>query len=175
MKRIVICPGMHSPALTQSFIREIGEDKLKDYLIFPDAEFFAYSSYHIWQWLKTDRGIAENSPPLLFITFSAGVAGGIGAALAWHYQGGEITKFIAIDGWGVPLVADFPIYRFSHDCFTHWSSAILGTGDESFYCEPSVTHLDLWQFPQSSRGWRTIRSGDKTSCSAAKYIRRLLT
>lgn len=174
MKQIIICPGIHSTQLTDSFVEEIGEKFLNNCLIFPTVKHPAYSVSAIFQWLKTSQGLPQNSPSLIFITFSAGVVGGIGAALAWQYQGGQINKFIALDGWGVPLIADFPIYRLSHDRFTHWSSAILGKGNGSFYCEPPVAHLDLWRSPQSSWGWQTVSLGLEGPLSAAQYIQSLL-
>jgi len=44
---------------------------------------------------------------------------------------------------GVPLVGNFPIHRLSHDYFTHWSSAVLGSGNDSFYADPPVEHLEM--------------------------------
>ncbi|GAB4537772.1 MAG: hypothetical protein Tsb0014_26910 [Pleurocapsa sp.] len=175
MTQIVICPGIHSPQLTDSFVAKIGKELLNNCLIFPTSEYPAYSIYDIYQWLKIFQGKPSTSPPLIFITFSAGVVGGIGAALAWHQQGGQIKKFMALDGWGVPLIANFPIYRLSHDRFTHWSSAILGGGNQGFYCDPSVEHLTLWRSPDACWGWRTINSRKATPCSAAQYIQGLLT
>ncbi|NJK53546.1 MAG: hypothetical protein HC936_13370 [Leptolyngbyaceae cyanobacterium SU_3_3] len=57
-----------------------------------------------------------------------------------------------MDGWGVPLGGDFPIYRVSHDRFTHWSSAWWVAGLDSFYADPAVAHLDLWRSPQTVQG-----------------------
>ena len=89
----------------------------------------------------------------MIIAFSAGVVAGFTAACQWQQQGGTIKGLIAFDGWGVPLLGDFPIYRVSHDEFTHYSSAILGTGNISFYADPAVDHLDLWRSPHQVRGW----------------------
>ena len=61
-----------------------------------------------------------------------------------------MKALIAFDGWGVPLVGNFPIYRISHDQFTHWSSELLGKGDKSFYADPPVEHLDLWRSDKDS-------------------------
>lgn len=91
--------------------------------------------------------------PLAFVSFSAGVVGAIGAAWMWQFLGGTVKAFIAFDGWGVPLWGSFPIHRFSHDEFTHWSSALLGAGSDSFYADPPVAHLDLWAKPQIAQGW----------------------
>lgn len=72
------------------------------------------------------------------------------------------------------MLANFPIYRFSHDYFTHWSSACLGKGDESFYADPSREHLAMWQAPDLCWGWRTIGSELKTRCTAAECLQALL-
>lgn len=68
-------------------------------------------------------------------------------------MGGSVVGLIAVDGWGVPLFASFPVHRVSHDQFTHWSSARLGAGQDSFYADPAVSHHDLWSAPQQAEGW----------------------
>ena len=173
---LVICPGIHAPQLTQSFIQDLQCDPhtANSILIFPTEKYPAYSALDIDRWLKQSLPSPANTPALTFITFSAGVVGGIGAAIAWQVQGGKIKAFIALDGWGVPLIGNFPIYRLSHDFFTHWSSAILGGGDESFYCDPPVEHLDLWRSPIQCWGWQVISSDYKIRCSAAQYLKHLI-
>ncbi|MBE9170772.1 hypothetical protein IQ238_25750 [Pleurocapsales cyanobacterium LEGE 06147] len=171
---VVICPGIHSSQLTDSFIKNIQTDTEQvsnDWLIFPARDYPSYSPIAIYQWLEEHQPSPAQAPSLLFITFSAGVVGGIGAALTWQMRGGKVKAFLALDGWGVPLVANFPLYRLSHDYFTHWSSALLGTGAESFYAEPKVEHLDLWRSPHISLGWWVKRPGLKIYCSAAKLVR----
>jgi hypothetical protein len=111
--------------------------------------------------------------PLLFISFSAGVVGAIAAAQMWQGLGGQVRAFLALDGWGVPLWGSFPIHRVSHDAFTHWSSALLGGGSESFYADPAVSHLDLWRAPQTARGWQIQNTG-KTATTAAEFVGCLL-
>jgi hypothetical protein len=85
--------------------------------------------------------------PILIISFSAGVVGAIAAASIWQSIGGTIRAFIALDGWGVPLYGNFPIHRLSHDAFTHYTSSLLGSGEDSFYADPSVAHETLWRSP----------------------------
>ena len=51
----------------------------------------------------------------MFIAFSAGVVAAVTAAMQWQGEGGKIKGLIAFDGWGVPLLGDFPVYRVSHD------------------------------------------------------------
>ena len=174
---LIICPGVHSPQLTQSFIRDLQNAPRSNerLLIFPTEKHPPYSATDVYHWLKQSQPSPKNSPALTFIAFSAGVVGAIGAAIAWQLQGGKIEAFIALDGWGVPLVATFPIYRLSHDFFTCWSSAILGGGNNSFYCDPPVEHLQLWRAPEQCWGWQVISSGYKTHCSAATYLKNLLS
>jgi hypothetical protein len=174
---LIICPGIHSPQLTQSFIRDLQGDRfMSDRVsIFPTELYPAYSASDIDRWLKQIYLSPANTSALTFIAFSAGVVGGIGAAIAWQLQGGKIEAFIALDGWGVPLIADFPIYRLSHDFFTHWSSAILGGGNESFYCDPPVEHLTLWRSPKQCWGWQVIEPNFRVRRSAAQYLQHLLS
>ena len=175
---LIICPGIHPPALTQSFIQGLqldrqSTDNLK-LLVFPTEEYPAYSAIALDHWLTKQLAEPHNEPPLILIAFSAGVVGAIGAACTWQIRGGKIKALIAIDGWGVPLLANFPLYRLSHDYFTHWSSALLGRGNHSFYCDRAVEHLALWRSPQTAWGWQEIGWGLKIRCSAAEYLQSLL-
>ncbi|MEA5581472.1 hypothetical protein VB620_08985 [Nodularia harveyana UHCC-0300] len=157
---IIICPGIHEPELTENFISEClssGSERVKaenwgEILVFPGNGLLPLSSLHILQFLR-DRLADDLKSPLVFISFSAGVVGAIGAASSWQLLGGNIKAFIAIDGWGVPLAGNFPIHRLSHDYFTHWSSSLLGSGYDNFYAEPAVDHLSIWRSPQRVKGW----------------------
>ena len=141
---VVVCPGVHSPDLTQAFLSGLQAQQVElapvDYLVYPTQDYPAYSSLHLVQFLhdrpRSDypQGLIQH--PILFVSFSAGVVAAIGAALTWQIQGGQVRALIAVDGWGVPLAGDFPIHRISHDHFTHWSSALLGSGADSFYADP---------------------------------------
>lgn len=164
--KIVICPGVHDEALTQHFLLSL-QRKIAhhDYIVFPSQRYPAYSAPHILNFVIQQLGLEltprllshkeERSPmlpSLLFISFSAGVVGAIGTAWAWRLMGGQVTAFIAFDGWGVPLYGDFPIHRVGRDAFTHWTSALLGGGASSFYANPGVPHLDLWRSPHTAFG-----------------------
>jgi hypothetical protein len=151
---IVICPGIHPTAFTQQFLMGVGA-VLDRALVFPTDRYPVYSSWHIWQFLQAQPALSVHRE-ILLIGFSAGVVGAAGAINLWQWSGGQVKALIAIDGWGVPLLGDVPFYRMSHDPFTHWSSALLGIGNESFYAEPAVAHLDLWRSPQLIQGW-TVR------------------
>lgn len=165
--KIVICPGMHSPELTEKLIAVLGQP-LDDLLIVPGDRLPVYSPQHVFDFL------APVLPtPLLFIAFSAGVVGAIGAAHEWERQGGTVQGLIAIDGWGVPLGGNFPIHRVSHDFFTHWSSALLGKGLDSFYADPPVEHLTLWHSPDQVQGYGSVGTSHQ-AISAHHFLIKLI-
>lgn len=115
--------------------------------------------------------------PSIFIGFSAGVVGAIGAAWGLQAHSQSVRAAIAFDGWGVPLYGNFPIHRISHDFFTHWSSSLLGSGDEGFYADPPVDHLALWSAPDAAWGWRVPPPGSRSQPSrttAADFLSALL-
>jgi hypothetical protein len=176
---LVICPGIHSPQLTDRFLQVLKEREiiLGTPLIFPTQKYPAFSGFHILQFLQQELGEA-NKNALLFLSFSAGVVGAIAAALAWQQSGGRVIAFIALDGWGVPLFGNFPIHRLSHDEFTHWSSALLGSGGDSFYADPPVEHLDLWRSPDLVTGWMTEKNADgketRTAIAQTEFLSKLL-
>jgi pimeloyl-ACP methyl ester carboxylesterase len=91
--------------------------------------------------------------PLFLMGFSAGVVGAVTAAKQWQKPRGNIQGLMAIDGWGVPLWADFPCYRLSPDCYNHWLHQGLGQCQSSFYADPPCSHLDLLRSPQTRYGW----------------------
>ncbi|MBW4541633.1 MAG: hypothetical protein KME43_21175 [Myxacorys chilensis ATA2-1-KO14] len=168
--KIVICPGMHSSELTEKFVASLDRPE-EEFLIFPSDRSPVYSPKHVLEFLQSRT---PRSTPLIFIGFSAGVVGAIAAAHQWHTQGGIIRSLIAIDGWSVPLFGNFPIHRLSHDYFTHWSSALLGSGTDSFYADPPVEHLDLWQSPQTVTGHRVSSSKYPARLTATTFLTTLL-
>jgi hypothetical protein len=185
---IIICPGIHEPELTENFIRGLLElepsslitpDILNSekILVFPGEGILALSAVDILLFLR-DRLGNQLESPVIFISYSAGVVGAIMAATKWQLLGGTVKAFIAIDGWGMPLWGNFPIHRMSHDYFTHWSSAILGSGEDNFYAEPPVDHLSMWHSPQTVQGqWVDQSIGlslSQNSLSAAEFLYLLL-
>jgi hypothetical protein len=181
---VVICPGIHDPQLTQDFLEALQGSETDNLssrwthnaLIFPAQDFPAYSAIHILDFLQHHT---SQTTPVVFISFSAGVAGAIGAAWGWEMGGGKVKAFIAFDGWGVPLYGNFPIHRLSHDYFTHWSSALLGAGEDSFYAEPTVEHLDLWRSPNTCKGWwvhstTVSKLEQRPYTTAAHFVNQLL-
>jgi hypothetical protein len=178
MASIILCPGIHDPDLTASFWHTIQQKHLPHHSaaeipnphIVPDAKHWAFSPVHTLRFLQQTLPISE---PLILIGFSAGVVGMAGAAWAWQQQGGTICALIALDGWGVPLYGSFPIYRLSHDGFTHWNSQALGIGQDPFYAEPGVAHLELWRSPDRAWGW-WHNAGQREWTNAAIVIRQIL-
>ena len=148
-----ICPGFHDPYLTDSFVKNISNHSinLDNFLIFPTDQYPPYSSFHSLQYLQ--QKCQQKAQKLIIIAFSAGVVAAVTTAQQWQRQGGNIQGLIAFDGWGVPLWGNFPIYRISHDSFTHHSSSILGAGKLNFYADPAVDHLHLWRSPDLVQGW----------------------
>ncbi|NES97184.1 MAG: hypothetical protein F6K32_18500 [Desertifilum sp. SIO1I2] len=176
MLTLVICPGIHDPLLTQQFVEglQLGEMPGLKVVTFPASGIGAISSADISQFLWRQVGDPWRSSELLFISFSAGVVGAIGAAWAWQGFGGKVKALIAIDGWGVPLVGFFPIHRVSHDYFTHWSSALLGAGSDSFYADPGVEHLTLWRSPQTVFGWQQTGGSQKIRTTASEFLKQAI-
>jgi len=143
-------------------------------LIFPSDQYPPYSAIAVYDWLKKQSLSPSETQSLSILAFSAGVVGSIGAALAWELKGGNVNCFVAFDGWGVPLVGGFPIFRVSHDYFTHWSSAIAGSRTSNFYAEPDVKHLELWRSPEFCWGWQTIAHGQKTRITLNNYLAKII-
>ncbi|MGH7998281.1 MAG: hypothetical protein ACREPR_02310, partial [Brasilonema sp.] len=126
---VIICPGIHDSRLTDRFVQALEQQscRLGDYLVVPTDNYPVFSALHLLQFLQQRFALKDSrSRSLIFISFSAGVVGAIGAALAWQQWEGHVRALVALDGWGVPLLGNFPIHRLSHDHFTHWSSALLG-------------------------------------------------
>ncbi|MHC0062442.1 hypothetical protein ACWATR_05875 [Nostoc sp. UIC 10890] len=196
---IIICPGIHEPELTESFrvglldlvsnnaIPAVSYANAHNYaniLLYPGKDVLVLSALHILQFLHVSLAHRryhlgdQLQSPVIFISFSAGVVGAIGAAHLWQLLGGRVKAFIAIDGWGVPLQGNFPIHRMSHDYFTHWSSCLLGCGQNNFYAEPAVDHLSIWKSPQNVQGWWVDSSigisPPKGRLTAAEFLLMLL-
>ncbi len=158
---LIICPGIHDPQLTESLVSTLLPNRFSSgstpqVWIVPPSDR-PYCALETLQFLHQSGAIDFSSrataEPLIWISFSAGVVGALGAAWVLHSLQYPVRAFVAIDGWGVPLFAPFPLYRVSHDYFTHWSSALLGSGTQNFYADPPVEHLALWRSPEAAVGW----------------------
>jgi len=145
---IVVCPGVHSPQLTASFLTAMALDQADPMrvCVIPGDRQPVYSPLHGLSMLQHRLGAPWAAPPVLFLGFSAGVVSLAAIAPLWQALGGTVLGLIALDGWGVPLGGHFPIHRISHDRFSDWSSALLDgsalqTRGDRFYAEPAVAHL----------------------------------
>lgn len=150
---LLICPGYHSPDLTHDFLQVLLRRVTPDRLwVLPIG---AAPGGLLW----LSRHGPPNQQPLNVIAFSAGVVAAYPLVMKWQTQGGK-SRFITIDGWGMPLPGNLSIYRMSHDRWTH-STTYFPTPRESkgyFYADPAVEHLEIWQSPQKTRGMGTIRA-----------------
>lgn len=170
---IALCPGVHPPELTQSLQHQLASTKLltQPLLVFPSDRYAAYSPLDVLRFLHERLSRNETNhwlkQPVTLVGFSAGVVGAMGAAVALENLGGQVQAVIALDGWGVPLMGHFPTHRLSHDRFTHWSSALLGAGHDSFYADPAVEHLELWRSPQTVQGWWVNATSQQTTKTTA--------
>ena len=168
---VVVGPGFHPAYLTAQMVRSLA-DFAHPYVV--DA--LPADPLGVFRWLTQTLGSPQDSPsdpqPLVAIGFSAGVVGLTGALTLWQQQGGKVAQFFALDGWGMPI-AGLPVYRLSHDLFTHWSTLPLGTGKVNFYADPPVEHLQLWGQPEQVQGWQV--SGwplaRKVPVTAAEFLR----
>jgi hypothetical protein len=172
----IINQGFNSPSLTANFldylktiIHGINEENT---LIIPSDRISPYDGLNIYKYiLKNNQNLLNYN--LTFIAFSAGVVGAIIAGNLWQKKGGKVKTLFAFDGWGVPLIADFPCYRISHDYFTHLS--YLGGEKNAFYASPSVSHLDLWRSPEEIQGWWQIGLGIKKRANLGEFLQCNLT
>ncbi|WP_159785161.1 hypothetical protein [Sodalinema gerasimenkoae] len=163
---LCLCPGVHSPSLTERLCQVLG---LKQVLIVPTSTHPPYSPLHVLDFAR-QQGLEQPC----FLAFSAGVVGAMGAACLWQQQGGTVKALIAMDGWGVPHLGDFPLHRLSHDLITDQQSGWLGVGGDRFYADPPVAHLDLWAYPERAQGVWLPESGLSRNTDAAAFIRALL-
>ena len=178
---IFICPGFHLPQITQSFLQELSLSN-SDFILSVNTRTFKSESYtvvsavHILQDLIKAYGQPHQATPVLFISFSAGVVGALGAAWGWELLGGKVKAVIAIDGWGVPLMGNFPIHRLSHDYFTHQTSIVVNCPEDNFYADPEATHLQMWRSPSTVAGWATsaVNFPVRSHLNAAEFILMLL-
>ncbi|MEO0408523.1 MAG: hypothetical protein AAF289_14340 [Cyanobacteria bacterium P01_A01_bin.135] len=172
---ILLCPGMHPEAATESFKRSLSSQPV---VTFPAHVQPSYSPQHVVTWLQS--GSLPLQQGLCIVAFSAGVVGALGAARLLWREGVPIHTLIALDGWGVPLQEAFPTHRLSCDKFTHQTSLLLGPrSGEHFYADPSANHLQLWRSPQEVAGWRVSQgpTGKRATThrtTAAVFLNELL-
>ncbi|MGB3491319.1 MAG: hypothetical protein WBA57_01230 [Elainellaceae cyanobacterium] len=183
---LMICPGFHPPSLTDNLVRslDLDADRL---IIVPSETCPPYSAPHLLAFLNQQKLRDRLTDGVVFLGFSAGVVGAIGAAWAWQASGNSVKAFIAVDGWGIPLYGNFPIHRLSHDAWTHVTSTGLEWLADGFYADPPVPHLELWRSPATAQGWwvnygkadplpppSSLVAGIRTRATAAEVLNRIL-
>jgi hypothetical protein len=168
---VIICPGFHRAQLTAQFVRS-----LPPFTRAHVIKAFPANPWAVFDEIQKSLQISSTVPGLVAIGFSAGTVGLAGALSLWQQQGGQVSLFLAVDGWGVPAVA-LPICRLSHDGFTHWSSLPLGAGPVNFYADPPVEHLHLWGAPDQVSGWQidgSVGNESKMPTTAAAFLQQQL-
>lgn len=173
----IICGGFHSFTLTINFfaylktiIYDIYEENS---ILISKDNIQPYDGLNIYNYIHKHFQKSLNSNPIILLGFSAGVVGAIIAGNLWQKNGGKVKALFAFDSWGVPLMADFPCYRISHDYFTHLS--YLGGEKNGFYASPSVSHLELWRSPEKIEGWWEIKLGIKKRSNLKEFFKYCLT
>ncbi len=166
---IVVVGGIHPPGYTANLLRAVAADSVLSrvpMLVYPDRQPLTVVSAHClrdwldhqWEqeWVQSQAGVCPSRDVLIW-SFSAGCVGAAGLAHYWQQYRGQVLALFAVDGWGVPLVGAYPIYRLSHDHFTHRTSQALGGGPINFYADPPVPHLEFWGGLPTITGWQTQR------------------
>ncbi|NEQ48951.1 MAG: hypothetical protein F6K11_02300 [Leptolyngbya sp. SIO3F4] len=165
--QLLICPGYHSPDLTHDFLQLLLKRITPAHLwILPIFRLLGG-----WQWLLTEKDAPDRNQCLNVIAFSAGVVAAYPLIMDWQNNGG-ISRFIAIDGWGMPLPGALSVYRVSHDRWTH-NTTFFPAPHECrgyFYASPGVEHLSLWQAPHQAHGKGAIGSVSTCPMTAFEFI-----
>ncbi len=177
---VILCPGLQGADQSPHFWQAIQAQRsaaiaaalpssLPWVVIPPDCP--VYSPQHVYEYIQSyaTAGLEE----WIWIAYSAGVVGALGAARRWHEQF-PIRALIALDGWGLPLTAPFPVYHLSHDGVTHFGVKFMNRLAGTFYAEPAVSHLELWRSPQTVTGWASYTQGDRRFTTAAAFVAQLI-
>ncbi|MBE9137124.1 hypothetical protein IQ254_07890 [Nodosilinea sp. LEGE 07088] len=167
---------MHSPRYTDQICSLIAADDVlsaSPRIVMP-ASLQVLSAFALRQDLEaalSNASLAGVEPLGLIIwAFSAGCVGAATLATHWQRYRGPVLALFMVDGWGVPRDPDVIVHRLSHDRFTHDTSGWLGCGDEDFYAEPAVPHLDLWRHPQSVTGHIATTKRPEEQITAADFL-----
>ena len=150
--RLLVIPGVVPQEATDRFVQQLGVSGI----CCVPVSVAPFNPWSIEQFTQTQ----DLDTNLVVIAYSAGCVGALGWIPLWHRQKKAIKALIAIDGWPIPFWGKFPIYRVSHDLYTHRTTLYLGAGREQFYCDPAVEHRNLWAYPEASWGlW--VKQNDK--------------
>lgn len=145
--QLLLFPGYHSPDLTLAFSRCLRRQVACRQLQVWPIEHGAFT------WMFHRPRLQHADELLQIIAFSAGVVAAYPVALSWLQQGGRV-QFIAMDGWGMPLLGGGSIYRMSHDRYTHLTTYLPSPLESEgyFYADPAVDHLSFWRSPHAVCG-----------------------
>lgn len=160
--KLRVFSGFHDPNLDSRFLANFlsawETTQLQDIIT------LEISLYAIGDWLQPsvthDTKVNHDHPErhhgvegTIFLGFSAGCMRAALASQLYQATKKPVLGLIAVDGWGLPLIhTQIPIYRLSHDLFTHNSSMVLG-GKGVFFADPPVPHLSIWEYPDCVSGW----------------------
>lgn len=161
LTRVVVAPQQGLGVLSAFALRQTLESAIDDWR--PALETTARDA--------SGNAARASTPGLIIWAFSAGCVGAVTLATYWQRWRGPVQALFLVDGWGVPRSPTVPVYRLSHDRFTHDTSGLLGAGEVNFYAEPAVPHRYLWQHPQAVTGW-SVGPGLRTEkLTAADFLR----
>lgn len=162
-----ICPGFADRSATEQFLAATWKPAWPQPLVIWEATYQGDRVLEALRAIDPQRAIG-------LIGFSAGVVAALGAAQAWQRRGGRVRAVFAWDGWGVALPGGLPIYRFSHDQWTHRSSAWLGPGRAQFWADPPLAHQAFWRSPDRAWGWWSVPDRAPSRTTAATMLQTYL-
>lgn len=172
---LLVCGGMHPPSYSGQILSAIAQDEALSQLsrgvCSPSSGLDVLSPFALRRSLEPTFEAASQrcpSPGLIIWAFSAGCVGAAALATYWQRYRGPVLAIFLVDGWGVPRPPGVPVHRLSHDRLTHDTSRWLGAGDEDFWADPPVPHLQLWQQPHRTEGWAVApqQAGERLTAAA---------
>ena len=158
--RLLVIPGVVPQEATDRFVQQLN---IPGVCCVP-ASIAPYNPIVLDQFTRSQ----DLDSDLMVIAYSAGCVGALGWLPLWYRQQKTIKALMAIDGWPIPFWGKFPIYRVSHDLYTHRTTLRLGAGLEQFYCDPAVEHRSLWAYPETAWGlWNQVQKPQESHRTTA--------
>jgi hypothetical protein len=166
--RFLVIPGVVPQEATDRFVQQL--DIVGGCCV--PAGVAPYNPWALERFTQTQ----DLDSDLVVLAYSAGCVGALGWIPLWQRQKKTIKALIAIDGWPIPFWHKFPLYRVSHDFYTHRTTLRLGAGLEQFYCEPAVEHRRLWTAPEKAWGlWNpSNKPKEAQKTTALDFLQRVL-
>jgi hypothetical protein len=160
---LVICSGFHPRSYTAQILTVIAMDPLLSQVPVITANTSSplapLSGQVLRQTIEQSLPAAAVTysarqawPELIIWAFSAGCLGATSLAHYWQRYRAPVRALFWVDGWGIPWGGVAPLHRLSHDGITHITTGCLGRQKTSFVATPAVSHLRLWQSPQTVLG-----------------------